>query len=541
MSSSRKHAATALTGLLLGATLLSGCASSAAPEAATSELQPQSGGELVHSVAAIADGWQQQQSNNWYKSQVWAQLVDTLVYVDDAGTVYPWLAESWEVSDDGLTYTLTIRDGVTFSDGTPLTAEVVARNLNVLGLGEPDKGITRSALIPVEFAGAEATDDLTVAVTLSGPNGGFIPSLGFFATGIIGEATLDLPLEEQSALENLVGSGPFVFESEKPGQQITIVRRDDYDWPSSVFEHTGPAYLDRIVFAAIPEDSARLGSLESGQIDSLHYVQPSEETRLIDEGWNLVYADYLGTPINIVLRPEAEIVDDVRVRQALQVGIDREELVSTVYNENWHAATSTVQKAAPGWVDLSDELAYDPEAAEELLDAAGWSQKNAEGIRVRDGQTLTLPGYTSPNLNTSPSILELVAQQLRDIGIDLQLSTTDATTYVEIFNSAATPAITTANTFLDIATLKQYWGTSAVNQFKLTTDVLDPFLLDVAETTAGTPERDAAARTLQEETVREAYTIPLVDNYQVFVTSPEVHGLTTNAVGRPYFYEVWKE
>ena len=541
MSSSRTHAATALTGLLLGATLLSGCASSAAPEAATSQLQPQSGGELVHSVAAIADGWQQQQSNNWYKSQVWAQLVDTLVYVDDAGTVYPWLAESWEVSEDALTYTLTIRDGVTFSDGTPLTAEVVARNLNVLGLGEPDKGIARSALIPVEFAGAEATDDLTVDVTLSSPNGGFIPSLGFFATGIIGEATLDLPLEEQSSLENLVGSGPFVFESEKPGQQITIVRRDDYDWASSVFEHTGPAYLDKIVFAAIPEDSARLGSLESGQIDSLHYVQPSEETRLIDEGWNLVYADYLGTPINIVLRPEAEIVDDVRVRQALQVGIDREELVSTVYNENWNAATSTVQKAAPGWVDLSEELAYDPEAAEELLDAAGWSKKNAEGIRVRDGQTLTLPGYTSPNLNTSPSILELVAQQLRDIGIDLQLSTTDATTYVEIFNSAATPAITTANTFLDIATLKQYWGTTAVNQFKLTTDVLDPFLLDVAETTAGTPERDAAARTLQEETVREAYTIPLVDNYQVFVTSPEVHGLATNAVGRPYFYEVWKE
>jgi peptide/nickel transport system substrate-binding protein len=512
MSSSRKHAATALTGLLLGATLLSGCASSAAPEAASSELQPQSGGELVHSVAAIADGWQQQQSNNWYKSQVWAQLVDTLVYVDDAGTVYPWLAESWEVSDDGLTYTLTIRDGVTFSDGTQLTAAVVARNLNVLGLGEPDKGIARSALIPVEFAGAEASDDLTVAITLSSPNGGFIPSLGFFATGIIGEATLDLPLEEQSKLANLVGSGPFVFESEKPGQQITLIRRDDYDWPSSVFEHTGPAYLDKIVFAAIPEDSARLGSLESGQIDSLHYVQPSEETRLIDEGWNLVYADYLGTPINIVLRPEAEIVDDVRVRQALQVGIDREELVSTVYNENWNAASSTVQKAAPGWVDLSDELAYDPEAAEDLLDAAGWSEKNAEGIRVRDGQTLTLPGYTSPNLNTSPSILELVAQQLREIGIDLQLSTTDATTYVEIFNSAATPAITTANTFLDIATLKQYWGTTAVNQFKLTTDVLDPFLLEVAETTAGTPERDAAARTLQEETVREAYTIPLIDN-----------------------------
>jgi peptide/nickel transport system substrate-binding protein len=527
---------------LSSALLLSGCATSggAAPSSAGAT-EPHSGGEVVHAVAAIAEGWQQQQSNNWYKSQVWAQLVETLVFVDDEGVVYPWLADSWEVSDDGLSYTIVLRDGVTFSDGTPLTATTVARNLDILGLGDPDNGIVRSNLIPIEYAGAEAIDDRTVRVTLSSPNGGFIPSLGFFAAGIVGDATLDLPLEEQSLLENVVGTGPFVFESEDIGSKVVVVRRDDYDWPSPAFDHTGPAYLDQITFAAVAEDTARLGALESGQIDSLHFVQPSEELRLQDEGWNVIYGQYLGTPINFVLRPDADIVSDVRVRQALQVGINRAEIVSTVFNENWKAATSSVQQASPGWVDLSAELAYDPDRAGKLLDQAGWTTTNDEGIRTKDGQTLTLPGYTSPFLNTSPAIIELIAQQLKTIGIELAITKTDATTYTDIFNNPATPIAPTANTFLDLATLKGYWGLKGTNQFKLTTDVLEPYLDDVAETTAGTDERDTAARALQQETIQQAYTVPLVDNYQTYVTSPELHGLITNAVGRPYFYAAWKE
>lgn len=537
----RKLWAVTSVGLVAGL-LLTGCAGTAAEApAASSAAEPKSGGELVHAITDLTDGWQQQQANNWYKSQVWAQLVDTLVYVDNEGTVFPYLATDWEESEDGLQYTINLQDGVTFSDGSPLTAETVAHNLTILGLGDADKGISRSPIVPGEFASAEAVGDLSVLVTLSSPNRGFIPSLGFFAAGILSEATLDLPLEEQANLANVSGTGPFVFAEQTVGKEIVVDRRDDYDWASPAFDHTGPAYLDSIIFTVVADDGSRLGALESGQIDSLHYVQPSEELRLQDAGFNVIYGQYLGTPINFVLRPEAPIVNDERVRQAIQIGVDRQDIVDTLYNKNWSPATSSIQKAAPGWVDLSDELAYDPDAAEALLDDAGWSEVNADGIRVKDGQTLTLPAYTSPNLNTSPQILELVAQQLKEIGIDFQIQQTDPTTYGAAFTSASTPLITTANTFLDATTLRQYWGKGFTNQFKLTTDELEPLLADVTQTANGTPERADAAKALQEATIAGAYTVPLVDNFQIFVTSAQVHDVVTNAIGRPYFYDTWKD
>ena len=222
MTRRRSIFSAAVIGAALTSLLLSGCATGQSSASAGSDT-PVEGGDLVHAVTAIADGWQQQQqANNWHKSQVWTQLVETLVYVDDTGEVHPWLAESWEESDDGLQYTLKLRDDVTFSDGTALTADVVAKNLEVLGLGDESKGITRSPIVPGEFASAEAVDDSTALVTLKSPNRGFIPSLGFFAAGILGESTINLSLEEQAKLENVVGTGPFVFESQVPEREIVL-------------------------------------------------------------------------------------------------------------------------------------------------------------------------------------------------------------------------------------------------------------------------------------------------------------------------------
>lgn len=541
---------TAALGTLSLAGSLAGCSSDSNPsDSNPGDSSPSSrntqgekaGGELVHALTAIGDGWQQQQSNNWYKSQVWAQLVDTLVYVDDQGTIYPWLATSWEVSQDGLTYTIEIHKEVTFSDGTPLTAEVVAKNLIILGKGDADKGIARASLVPGEFEGAKATGEHTVEVTLSAPNTGFIASLGFFATGILGESTLDLGLEEQSNLENVVGSGPFVFESQKVGEQIVLAKRSDYAWPSYAFKHEGAAYLERIVFVASADDGPRLGALESGQVDSIHYVKASEELRLQDAGFNVIYGKYLGTPINFVIRENAVLVSDPNIRKAIQRGIDREEVVGTVYNENWVAATSSIQRVSPGWVDLSDELAYDSSLAISYLEDSGWTEIGADGIRVKGDERLSLVGLISPNINTSAAIMELVAQQLKAIGFELTLQTGDMTTYTTLTNDPATPLYITANSFLDATTLRNYWGEGFSNQFQLHSSPLEPLLQEVGRTTPGTPERTEAAAKVQEWTVDSALMVPLVDNYQIFVTSPKVHDVATNGVGRPYFFDTWKD
>lgn len=116
----------------------------------------------------------------------------------------------------------------------------------------------------------------------------------------------------------------------------------------------------------------------------------------------------------------------------------------------------------------------DPGRAEELLDDAGRTEKNDDGVRTKDRQTLPLPGYTSPFLSTPPATIEPIAQQLKTIGIQLDITKTDATTYTDMFNNPATPLAPTANIFLDVAALKGYWGLNGTNQFKLTTEVLKP-------------------------------------------------------------------
>ncbi|MBB2957972.1 ABC-type transport system substrate-binding protein [Pseudoclavibacter helvolus] len=318
-----------------------------------------------------------------------------------------------------------------------------------------------------------------------------------------------------------------------------LTKRDDYNWASEAFDHEGPAYLDSITFNVLEEDSARQGALEAGQVDSVHFVQPSEEQRLIDDGFNVIYGEYLGTPINFVLRPNAEITNDVNVRQAIQHGVNRQEIVDTVFNSNWKPATSSVQAATPGWVDLSENLAFDQDLSSTLLDESGWTEKDAEGYRVKDGTRLTIPAYTSPFVNGSGQILELAAQQLKAVGIELEIRQTDASTYSDIFAAGGTPIFPVANSFLDATTLRQYWGQDYTNQFQLKNGELEEQLLGVSETANGTDERAANLAKLQETVLEEAYTVPIVDNYQVFVTSPEVHGIETNAVGRPYFYDTW--
>lgn len=503
---------------------------------ATSE--ERAGGDLVHLLAALRTSWQQQDANNWYQSQVWAQLTETLVYVDDEGAIHPWLADSWEISEDGLQYDVRVRDGVTFSDGTPLTAQIVADNLNLLGLGDESRAIVRVPAFPKGYENAETIDDSTVRITLTQPDSGFLATLGYHSAGILAPSTIDAGREEQSDLANVVGTGPFVLDSYTAEKEVVLVKREDYDWPHEGSAHEGPAYLDSITFRVVPEDSVRLGALEAGQADTLHYVQPTEEERLQEAGFNVIAAQYLGATLGLELRTTAQFLDDVRVRQAIQFGIDRDELIDTLYSSNWQPASSVLQRNVPGWVDLSDEFAFDPERSAALLDEAGWTQTDTEGYRVKDGERLSLYVYPSPIINTSDAELQLIAQQLKELGIDLQLRQTDVSNYSTAVASDDLPVYQSHFTLLDVSYLRPWWHSTQANRFRANDPVLDD-LLDKVSVTLDEQQKAQYAEQLQHYLIEQAYFIPLEEAAQVFVTAPNVHDLPINAVGRQFFYDTW--
>ena len=198
----------------------------------------------------------------------------------------PALAESWEVSADGTTYTFHLRTGATFSDGSVVDADVVKANLDdIVSLG------ARSLIGSSYVAGLESVDVVdpaTVSVTFAQPSAQFLQATSTATLGLLAPATLAADPDARCAGE-LIGSGPFVIDDYVADQSVELSKRADYDWaPSEIATHSGPAYLDSVTFQVIPEPSVRTGSLQSDQVQGVENVQPVDQGPLGDGGFTVV-------------------------------------------------------------------------------------------------------------------------------------------------------------------------------------------------------------------------------------------------------------
>ena len=369
---------------------------------------PRTGGSITYLNEKLIDGYQQQKTGSWHVAQVWNQLVERLFYYEADGRFVPHLATGFTENDERTRFTLTIRKGVTFSNGEPLDAAAVAANLNFLARGDEARGIPRSQYFPKDYYGeAVATGSHTVEVRLTKPYGDFIQKLGAWTTvGILAPATINASLDRQSDLRNVYGTGPFVVESWVPNKEVVLARREDYSWPRADARHDGPAYLDKVVVQQVAEPALRVGALESGQVEVIHYVQQTEEQRIADNGFNLIAPSFFGSVWGLQLRLTADYLDDIRVRKALSHGIDRKEILATNFpSGKWSEAKSIFNDVVPGTLDLRDRFAYDPALANSLLDEAGWTARDRQGYRTKAGKRLRFVIY--PSVFTTTSTLTL--------------------------------------------------------------------------------------------------------------------------------------
>ncbi|WP_024803186.1 ABC transporter substrate-binding protein [Nocardia sp. BMG51109] len=520
----------AVAAMLLATVVLAGCAGPAVEEPGDA------GRGVTVLLGQLRGSWQQQETSDWFSGQVWSQIVDTLLYRDKDGSVEPYLARSWDVSPDGLRYSFHLRRGVTFSDGTRFDARVAADNLNLLGLGDKTRGIPRNANMPQSFRSATPVGDDTVEVTLETPGNGLPEALTGLTTGMLAESTINGSLEYQSDLANVVATGPYTVSSVDPEKQVVLRRRGDYDWPRAGAPHAGPAQIERLTFNALKEDGLRVRALEAGQADVIHYVEPTEEKRLAEAGYHLLYSKYLGAVYGLQLRLTADHVGDVRVRRAVQHGLDRQDLLTTLYNENWEPAHSIFQDNVEGTLDLSKEFAYDPALAGRLLDEAGWTGRDGDGYRTRDGRRLSLYVYPSVYITTSGTELQLVAQQLRKLGIELQIRGTDFNSYTTQTLSPKLPVYEIHWSMYSFTSLVSWWGSKKQNVFRAGNPTLDDLLAGIVA--ASSPEQlHPLLADLQRLLIDQAYFIPLHQIYETFATAPHVHGLDATGLGRLVFYD----
>ena len=382
--------------LTVGAVLLSGCGAGTAAGPAESST-PKPGGDLVFLIDSLGATWIPNNSAiSSYQGQIWGNLTDKLIYVDAEGNLSPWIAESWDESADKTQFTLHLKDGVTFSDGTPLDAAAVVANIDIWAKGRPDDGINRIGLFPsANYVGAEAVDATTVKVSFSAPTLSFIPTLAYHGSILISPTTLALPAAQQADLTKDIGSGPFVVEKVAEGDSVVLKKRDDYDWGPEAVGHQGAAYLDTITYKQVAEPTLRTASVESGQAQVAYNASPQDLEALKQEGLTVETPRYLGFVNGYALNTSVAPFDDIKVRQAVQHGIDRDEILSTVYTPDWFAAESLFQSTVPEATDHTADFAYDPDKAAALLDEAGWT-KGADGVRTKNGQTLSFTLYPNP-------------------------------------------------------------------------------------------------------------------------------------------------
>lgn len=477
------------------------------------------------------------------------QITDKLTYQNPKTLeIEPWIAESWTVNADATEYTFKIRPGVTFSDGTPLDAAAVAKNYDVFGLG--DKALKHPVSEVINnYERSEVVDPLTVKFYFKRPSPGFLQGTSVIGSGLVAASTLSLPFEELGDATKIIGSGPFVVESETIGKELNLKAREDYVWGPAKLEHQGRAYLDGITYIITGEDSVRIGALLAGQADFIRQVQAYDESQVEAQDYQIYAPSTRGVNNSVVFRPDNPLVADVKVRQALLHATDAKEIVTTLFSANYPQATSIIASSALGYKDISAKLAFDPQKAKALLDEAGWSV-GSNGLRQKDGKELVLTAYESLPQPQNKETLQLVAQQWGKVGVKLNVLAGDSgSRTVDDLDPLKTPVSPAMVGRADPDVIKsQYYpkNRDVLRQKGGLSDKVQSFVDDklngLLDSLASEPDRAkrlAIAGEIQDYVVDQAYAIPIFEEPQAYAGAPYVQGVAFEAVGRPSFYSTW--
>ena len=375
----------------------------AAGVAVAQDPAPVSGGSIVVAITAEPPGWDPSASTSQEIPRVvYDNVLQGLVRFDRTGAIVPALATDWRTSEDGLTWIFTLRDGVLFHDGTPLTtADVVAKFERAMN---PESGHTNAAYYAA-IESVTAADDSTVVFALSQPSSSLLYNLARPDSIIYPAASADTQRAQP------IGTGPFRFAEYVPASHVTLEKFDDYYLD-------GVPYLDSATFRIISDPNARFASLQTGELDHIGVLP--EQYQQAAQNPDLKVAQGTATAeITVAMNNTREPFDDLRVRQAITLAIDKNAIVQGAMFGLGTVIGSHMSPSEGYYIDLSETYPYDPQRARELLAEAGY----ADGLTI----DFELPEPYNIERRTG----EVIAQQLQQVGIDVNLSVVEWATWIE--------------------------------------------------------------------------------------------------------------
>ena len=319
--------------------------------------------------------------------EVMFNVFEGLVKPTSEGDLIPAVAERYVISEDHLTYTFTIREGVKFHNGDAVTAEDVVYSLNRVAAAT-ETGVVQVEALSI-MQDVTAADEKTVVITLSEPSNEFLSYLTV--------AILPADYTEQDTAP--IGTGPFKFASRVAQDSIVLEKFDEY-WGKK-------AYLDQVTFRIIESAEGLLMGLQSGAIDVCAHLSTTQIAQLSAEEFNIEQS-YMNLVQAMYLNNAVAPFDDVRVRQALCHAVDRQQILDLAFDGYGALIGSSMYPAFGKYFDesLTDYYAYDVDAAKQLLADAGYPN----GFDM----TITVPSNYQPHMDTA----EVIVEQLKAVGIN---------------------------------------------------------------------------------------------------------------------------
>ncbi|MDO4311920.1 MAG: ABC transporter substrate-binding protein [Eubacteriales bacterium] len=401
----RKAIVFAMSVLMAGSLILSGCSSK--PDSAgetADESKAVEGGTLI--VRAIGDpmSFNPDLNADDYYYPAAQNMFHRLTKMDADKNIIPDLATDWEWSDDSLTLTFHLQDGVKWSDGEDVTSEDVKYTFETIKNVETSCPFNSNMSVVDSI---DAPDDQTVVFHLNTPNVSLVSNLGWYGTFILPEHVFNNGqswAENEATTKAPVTSGNFKFDEYKAGESLKLVK--------SEYAKTEPA-LDAVVFSIIPDETTAVQALVNGEIDVYEAVPTASQAQLLADDSIDMYINEYPSPMRIVFNTKNEILSDAAVRKAIALSVNRDEISEKIFDGLW-APEYSMYPSLIEWAANTEDTApeYDLEEASKVLEEAGYT-KDADGYYVRGLKLLAFEG------SGFPDAAKLIASSAKEAGVEI--------------------------------------------------------------------------------------------------------------------------
>jgi peptide/nickel transport system substrate-binding protein len=498
------------------------------------------GGKLVYGLTLSPSGIDPHVNSSSELGIALSSVYDPLVWETSDGKFAPGLASSWDIASDGKTYTLHLRNDVSFHDGSKFNAEAVKANLD--RIMDPATKSQKAVIMLGPLERTEVVDEYSVVLHLKEPFAPLLDALSQVYVAMASPTALkkwgpDYALHQ-------VGTGPFQFKEYIPGDHLTLTVYPAYNWAPPALRHQGRAYLDEIEFRFFTEPATRALALQGNEAQVMGELPPQDAERLkSDPNFQIIPIAIPGQPLQFFINTQRPPTDDVSVRRALLFAVDRATIVNTLFKAFSPVAFGPLSANTVAF-DPSVRLLYpfDPAKAAQLLDAAGWKTAQ-DGIRQKDGAPLRLDGYWM-TWGFVPEVGALLQAQFRAVGIDLQTQTVSFPAALDAARQGKHNLMPFTFSGTDPDLLETFFASKNLTGFNWS-KVSDPQLdqwLEQGAATIDPARRTALYAQIQERIMDQALILPVRDYVNITAASSKVRDLRFDVRGWfPLLYDVHLE